>query len=106
MPAASARAKRVTTPTTQNKPPAAVVKSWGRYPTTRPKKEQKPAGGNMADLPLLLTMQETANVLRVARATLYRTHMGKPGGLKTVRMGMLRLVRRTDLERYIERLAA
>lgn len=58
--------------------------------------------GSLAELPLMLTVGEAAEVLRISRTTAYklvelhRTTGGR-GGLPHVRLGSRVLVRRVDL---------
>lgn len=55
------------------------------------------------DAPLLLTPNEAARVLNVGRSFLYAQLIG-PGKLPSVRLGRRRLIRRSDLEAFVEQL--
>jgi excisionase family DNA binding protein len=49
----------------------------------------------------LLTVVEVTRELRVSRPTVYKL-MAEEGGLKSVRIGNRRLIRRSDLTAFVE----
>lgn len=54
--------------------------------------------------PLLLTIEETADRLRVKRSMLYQ--LVATGELKSIKVGRLRRILVRDLEAFVERLAS
>lgn len=60
------------------------------------------AGG--AANPLLLTVKEAARVLQISRTTVYELIYA--GALSSVKIGTCRRIRRSDLENYVQGLAA
>ena len=54
--------------------------------------------------PLLLTVKETAWILQISRSTVYELIYA--GVLLSVKIGTCRRIRRSDLENYVQGLAA
>jgi len=61
-----------------------------------------PPAGDLGP-PLLLTVEEAANLLRLGRTRVYELVMG--GAIESVKVGRRRLVIRVGLERFVARLA-
>lgn len=57
-----------------------------------------------AEAPLLLTIEAAARLLSIGRSMAYE--LASNGELPTVRLGRKRLVRRSDLLEFVERLGA
>lgn len=64
----------------------------------------EPAPLNLSHLPLLLTLPQLARELGVSLRTADKLTGGDAPTIRSVRIGKLRRVRRTDLAEYIDRL--
>lgn len=77
-----------------------------RMPAKRDRKPAKPAATSLDGLPLMLTVEESADVLRISRTTAYKLvelyrRTGGREGLPHVRLGGRVFVRRVDLAEIV-----
>ena len=72
------------------------------YETRAPTLDENGGPGRRSNVPLLMTVEEAANLLRLGRTTTYELVMR--GEIPSVKIGRRRLVVRSGLSHYVDRL--